>query len=264
MSHSCVGDTTLSYELTDFTPSWKPGNHPVVLIHGLGGDRSMWIYQVPALCGRFPTIALDLRGHGESSSPAGEWSIAAMARDLVRLLRNLGAEKAHIVGCSLGGAVAQQFAIDHPYAVASLVLADTFCAVPVGAEDTVRDGQRFIEEQPMKTIAAHRIGLAFSDAIDPAVRDYVVGRVARCDKDSYIRTSRALFGFSAREQLCEIAAPTLVMVGELDRVTPPALSEEIRDRISGAQLVRIPEAGHISNMERPAAFNRELLEFLPR
>jgi len=82
-----VGDVELFYEFVDCTEPWKAGRAPVLFIHGLGGDHRMWLYQVPAFCGRFPTLAVDLRGHGRSTKPAADFGMDDMARDLVRLLR---------------------------------------------------------------------------------------------------------------------------------------------------------------------------------
>ena len=262
MPHSRVGDVHLHYELIDCTEPWKPGRPPVLFIHGMGGDRRMWFYQIPEFCSRFATLTVDLRGHGMSSRPDGEWTIADMARDLVRLLRNLGAEKAHLVGLSLGGMVAQQFALDYPYATASLVLADTAAGTPVGFEGEMQKALQFIEANSMSAVATERITRAFSDAVDPALRAYFVDQVAHNDKSSYVRTARALAQFSAGERLGEIPVSTLVVVGEEDRVTAPALSEDLAARIPGARLVRIPGAGHISNIERPREFNRAVLDFL--
>jgi pimeloyl-ACP methyl ester carboxylesterase len=87
MPHMRVGDIDLYYELTDFAEPWMAGPAPVVFIHGLGGDHSMWLYQVPAFCARFPTITLDLRGYGKSSRPEHDFSVTDMALDVVRLLR---------------------------------------------------------------------------------------------------------------------------------------------------------------------------------
>jgi len=100
MPHMGVGDIELYYELTDFTEPWKAGPPPVVLVHGLGGTHAMWSYQVPAFSNRFPTITVDLRGHGESTKPAGDFTVADMARDIVRLLRAIGVERAHMIGLS--------------------------------------------------------------------------------------------------------------------------------------------------------------------
>ncbi len=158
--------------------------------------------------------------------------------------------------------VAQQFALDYPLATASLVLADTLCGTPAGFEDVMRDALRFIETNSMAAVAKARITNAFSDAVDPVMRDYLIDRVAGNDKATYVRAARAAFGFSVRDRLAEIAVPTLVIVGDQDRVTPPMLSEEIAARIRGACLERIAGAGHISNIERPQEFNRAVLDFL--
>ena len=262
MPQQRVGDINLYYELTDFTEPWTAGPAPVVFVHGLGGDHGMWLYQVPAFCSRFPTITLDLRGHGQSTRPAAPFGMADMAADVVRLLRALGVERAHLVGLSLGGMVAQQFALDYPLATASLVLADTLCGAPAGFESVMRDALRFIEENSMAAVAQARITNAFSDAADPVMRGYLIDRVAQNDKAAYVLAARSGFGFSVADRLAEITAPTLVVIGDQDRVTPSPLSEDIAARIPGAHLARIAGAGHISNMERPQEFNRAVLEFL--
>lgn len=262
MPYARVGDIDLFYELVDCVEPWQAAPAPVVFIHGLGGDHTFWLYQVPAFCARFPVISVDLRGHGQSTKPDRDFGIAEMAQDVVRLLRSLGVERAHMVGLSLGGVVAQQFALDYPLAVASLVLADTFCATPPEYTDAVRAALQFVEDNDMPAVAKARITNAFSDAVNPAMRDYFIDRVARNDKPSYVRAARAVMGFSATARLHEISAPALVVVGDLDRVTPPALSEDLAARIAGARLARFAGAGHISNLEQPAEFNRVVVDFL--
>jgi 3-oxoadipate enol-lactonase len=262
MPHLRVGEIDLYYELVDYTAPWKAGPAPVVFVHGLGGDHGMWMFQVPEFSARFPTLALDLRGHGQSSKPDTECTMADLALDVVRVLRGLGVERAHVVGLSLGGMVAQQLALDYPTSVASLVLADTVCGTPPEFREAMRAALQFIEDSSMAEVAQARITNAFSDAVDPVMRGYLIDRVARNDKPAYVRSARAAFGFSACDRLSEIHAPTLVVVGDADRVTPPPLSEDLAARIRGARLARIPNAGHISNMEQPAAFNRVVLEFL--
>ena len=262
MPHEPVGDVSLYFELHDFCEPWRAARSPIVFLHGLGGSHAMWLYQVPAFCDRFPVITVDLRGHGQSSGGDADFGMADMARDVARLLRNLGVGRAHIVGLSLGGMVAQQVALDSPVAVASLVLADTLAGAPAGAEVLMRDALRFIEEGDMAEIAKARITNAFSDRVDAAMRDYFIDQVARNDKSAYVRAARAAFGFNTRERLGEISAPTLVVVGEDDRVTPPVCSEELAAGIRGARLVRIPGGGHITNVEFPREFNGALKDFL--
>src|SRR2546422_6843653 len=138
MPHLRAGDVEMYYELMDYAEPWKAGPAPVVFVHGLGGDHGMWLYQVPQFCARFPVLTLDLRGHGQSSKPDQECTVADLALDVVRVLRGLGVERAHVVGLSLGGMVAQQLALDHPVAVASLVLVDTACGTPSEFKDVTR------------------------------------------------------------------------------------------------------------------------------
>jgi 3-oxoadipate enol-lactonase len=257
-----VGDVDLYYELIDCTEPWRSGSPPAVLIHGLGADRRLWLYQVPAFCSRVPTLLVDLRGHGRSSAPPGEWTVAEMARDVVRLLRTLGAEKAHLVGLSLGGMVAQQFALDYPYATASLVLADTMAGPRPGEEQRLRDAQAFIAANSMRDIAETRITTAFSESVDPFLRRHFIEQVALNDKASYERAARAAFSFAVRDRLAEIAAPTLVVIGDADRTFPMPWMEDVASGIRGAHTVHLSGAGHLSNLERPQEFNRAVLEFL--
>jgi len=229
------------------------------LLHGLGTDRRMWLYQIPALCPRMPVLAVDLRGHGRSTAPDGDWGIADMARDVVRLLRHLGAEKAHLVGLSMGGMVAQQFALDFPYATASLVLADTASRVDPAA---ARESLQFMESHSMRDIATTRITTAFSDAVNPVMRGHLIEQVSLNDKDAYVRAARAVFGFDVQARLAEIAAPTLVIMGEADRTFPMDSMTSLGSAIRGARVACLAGAGHISNMERPQEFNRAVIDFL--
>jgi 3-oxoadipate enol-lactonase len=262
MPHARVGEVELYYELVDCTEPWHSGPPPIVLLHGLGTDRRIWLYQVPVFCTRAPVLSVDLRGHGRSSAPAGAWTVADMALDVVRLLRYLGVERAHLVGLSMGGMVAQQLALDYPYAVASVVLADTIAGIPSDGEAVAAEALRFIESHSMAEVAKTRITTAFTDAVDPVMRGHLIEAVALNDKAAYERAAHAAFEFSVRDRLAEIRVPALVVVGEGDRTFPLAWMEDLAAHIPGARLVRIPGAGHISTMERPQAFNRAVLEFL--
>lgn len=257
-----VGEVDLAYELYDFTEPWRSGRAPVLFLHGLGGDRITWLYQAREFCREFPVVTVDLRGHGASSRVGGDFTIAEMARDVARLLRQLGVERVHTVGLSMGGMVAQQLALDHPHAVASLVLVDTACGIPAELDEAAKAALQFIEDNTMATVAATRITAAFSDAVDDTIRKYFIDRVARNDKTSYERAARATYAFDVRNRLGEIAVPALVVVGMQDRTLPPPLSEELAQRIRGARLVRIEGGAHLSNIERPDEFNRAVLEFL--
>jgi 3-oxoadipate enol-lactonase len=262
MPHVRVGDVELYYELIDCTEPWHSGPPPLVLLHGLGADRRTWLYQVPAFCARVPLILVDLRGHGRSSAPPGAWTIGDMALDVVRLLRHLGAERAHLLGLSMGGMVAQQLALDYRTAAASLVLADTICGIPADGQALALEALRFIETHSMAEVARTRITTAFTDDVDPVMRGHVIETVALNDKEAYERAARAAFGFSVCGRLQEIDVPALVVIGDGDRTFPTPWMEEPAAHIRGARIARIAGAGHISNMERPQEFNRVVLDFL--
>jgi pimeloyl-ACP methyl ester carboxylesterase len=262
MPQQRVGDVDLFYQLVDYCEPWASDRTPVVFLHGLGGSHGMWLYQVPAFCGRFPVLAVDLRNHGASTKVYAEFTIADMATDVVRLLRVLGVGSAHVVGLSLGGMVALQLAIDHPSAVNGLVLADTLAGAPPGFEQIGREALALIEKGSMAEVAKARITNAFSPEVDPNVRDYFIDQVAQNDKAAYVRAARAAFQFNARDRLRDVKARTLVVVGEEDATTPPTLSEELAAGIEGARLVRLAGAGHISNVERSQEFNAAVFEFL--
>jgi 3-oxoadipate enol-lactonase len=257
-----LGDVDLYYELIDCTEPWRSGSPPAVLIHGLGTDRRLWLYQVPAFCARVPTVLVDLRGHGRSSAPPGEWTVADMARDVVRLLRHLGAETAHLVGLSLGGMVAQQFALDYPYATASLVLADTIAGAPSDAAQPLREALAFIAGHSMRQIAETRITTAFSERVDPVMRGHLIEQVALNDKAAYTRAARAAFSFDVRERLGEIAAPTLVLIGDLDEPACVRIAAALARGIPSARHVVFTGVAHMIPMEVPESFNRTVLEFL--
>ena len=257
-----LDDVDLYYELVDCTEPWRPAVPPLLFIHGLGGDHTMWFYQVAAFCTRFPVLTFDLRGHGRSTRPDTPFGMADFARDAAGLLRVLGFDRAHVVGLSLGGMVAQQLALAHAEVVTSVVIADSLCGVPPEFEAAMRTALRFIEENDMRTVARARITNAFSDQVNPALREHVIDLVARNDKRCYEHSARAAMGFACGEQLSGVRAPALVLVAEEDRVTPPALSDMIAARLPNARLVRLPRGGHINNMECPQEFNRAVGEFL--
>jgi pimeloyl-ACP methyl ester carboxylesterase len=152
--------------------------------------------------------------------------------------------------------------MDFPPVVASLVLCDTFAAIPAELQSTMHAALQFIEQHSMADVAKTRITQAFSEHVNPALRAYWIDEVAHNDKSAYERAARAALSFSIGERLADVQAPALVLVGEEDRVTPPFLSEDLAKRIRAARLVRLPHAGHISNAEQPADFNRAVREFL--
>jgi 3-oxoadipate enol-lactonase len=249
------------------------GEGPLVLfLHGIGGNRTNWHPQLPAIASAFTACAWDARGYGLSDDYEGDLDFADFSDDICRLLDSFGVEKAHVCGLSFGGRVAQDFYPRHPDRVATLTLCDTFAGED---PDDPRSGrsqspEEFVEarirpflngatpaeQAPLsvaKLMSANRPDEAFARAVAASAELHV---------ESYIKTVKASASYNRVETLKTIAVPTLLIFGEEDPLTPPAIGHYMQDHIADASLVLIEGAGHMSNLERPEAFNRALLDFL--
>lgn len=242
---------------------------PVLFAHGLLMSCRMFDAQVAALRGRYRCISWDHRGQGLSAPGTGRAvSVEQVTDDAIALMRALALPAAHFVGLSMGGFVGMRLAARHPALLRSLVLLDT-SADPEPAENVPR--------YRLLNVVARWFGLR---AVAGRVMPIMFGRTflgdpARAEERTLWRTRlvgnargiyRAVNGVIERagvaDELARITCPTLVLVGEEDVATIPAKSERIRDLIAGATLVRIPEAGHSSSVEQPAAVTAALAAFL--
>lgn len=240
---------------------------PVLFLHGLGGSRLAFEPQLAALAGRYRCVAWDMPGYGASVPLAGAPSFAALADAVAGLLDALGARRAHVVGLSLGGMVAQHVALAHPARVASLVLLDSSPAFGLDGETTaeawlearlapLRDGRTPADLAPavLRAVAGPRVPDA---VIAEAAR-----AMARIPAEGLAAACRCLVTHDLRGRLGGIAAPTLVAVGALDAETPPAYAERLAAEIPGARLAVVPDAGHLANLEQPGRVNALLAGFL--
>jgi pimeloyl-ACP methyl ester carboxylesterase len=234
-----------------------------VFLHGVGSDRRVWRGQLAGLGQDHRALAIDLRGHGESEIPPGRIDRPAFAADVAGVLSALGLGPTHLVGLSMGGVVALETYRLYPELVLSLTLADTFAHYP-GWEDGMVRRERDLRELSMRQIAEARIPACLRPDPDPAVLSDAVEQMAAKDKRVYAESSAATWSPDIRALLLSVRVPTLVLWGEHDSITPLELSEELCAGIPGARLVTIPEAGHISNLDNPPAFNAALREFLER
>jgi 3-oxoadipate enol-lactonase len=242
---------------------------PLVLLHGFPFDRSMWREQSRAFGETCRVVAPDLRGQGETSlgETKGAATMEEMAADVAALLDGLNIERAVVGGLSMGGYVALAFCRAFPGRVRALVLADT------RAQGDTEDARRTREETALRALSEGMAPIA--DAMMPKLlsagtRERRPETVARV-REMMLATkpegaAAALRGMALRRDqtdlLEEIEAPTLVVVGSEDAITPPAEAEAMRDKIKGARLVVMEGAGHLSNVERPEEFNRALSDFL--
>lgn len=238
---------------------------PLLLIMGLSYPSYMWHRTRPVLAKRFRTIALDNRGVGQSDVPPGPYSIALMASDAAAVLDAAHVQSAHVFGVSMGGMIAQEFALQYPDRVLSLILG---C--------TTSGGPHAVQPEPAALQTIMRQGMTpeqAKEAIIPFIYDAGTPR-ERIDEDmairmkwyptpqGYIGQLQGIMGWEAYSRIAQITAPTLVIHGETDRLVPAANGRLIAERIPRAKLVLIPHASHIFETDQPGATHQAVLEFL--
>lgn len=239
----------------------------VVFLHGIGGNRTNWYGQLEHFSDRFCAVTWDGRGYGASADPPQTLKFSDYADDLVHLLDHLKAERAHLVGLSMGGMIVQDFYGRYANRVATLSLVDTspgFGGVP---EEVRRD---FLSRRldPLerglttKDIAPGVVEVLASKYASAAVRQQLIASLSALRVEPYKQALHAIVTTDFRSVLSKITVPTLVIVGEDDVVTPPSASEFLAKNIPGSVLVKIPQAGHLTNIEKPTEFNAILRPFL--
>jgi 3-oxoadipate enol-lactonase/4-carboxymuconolactone decarboxylase len=260
MPRLTVNGVELFHEITG------PEGAPVVVFsNSLGSTLEMWDSVVPALSRSFRCLRYDTRGHGRSGSSAAPITIDDLADDLAALLDALGIGSAHVAGLSLGGMTAMALASRRPERVASLMLIATSPYLPPadfwnGRAETVRSRGA---EAVVDTIVPRWFTASFRER-DPAAVSAVRQAFLGIEPAGYGRCCEALGAMDIRDRLAKITAPTLVLVGAEDPVTPPAMAEDIRQRIAGAELVILPKAAHLISVESPVAVAAHLRGFLER
>ncbi|MCS6844579.1 MAG: alpha/beta hydrolase [Caldilineales bacterium] len=238
---------------------------PLVLLHGLGGGQDNWQLQVPALAPRYRLILPDLRGHGRSPKPKGPYRMEQMAADVAKLLRRLEAWPAHVLGLSLGGAVALQLALDEPRLVRSLVLVNT---LPKFATADWRQRmlgvRRFVAAYVlgMDRIAEQVAGRLFPKPEQGLLRAEAAAHLARNDLAAYRASLWAVARFDVTPRLSKIACPALVIAGDQDTTLPLEPKRRLAEQIPGARLLVVPNSGHATPLDQPEAFNAAVLGFL--
>ncbi|RJG02838.1 alpha/beta fold hydrolase [Noviherbaspirillum sedimenti] len=236
----------------------------LLFIHGLGSCKEDWEAQIAPFAQRHKVISFDLRGHGQSDKPAGPYSIAQFAADTAGLLRGLGIDAAHVVGISLGGAVAFQLALDQPALVKTLTIVNS------GPDATVRTLKEKFAVW-MRNYIVRRKGMArlagligphlFPKPENRAERERFIERTSRNDPQVYLHAFGALIGWSVAERIGAIACPLLAIAADRD-YTPLAMKKAYVAKIAGARLEVITDARHALPMEKPAQFNAVLGRFL--
>jgi 3-oxoadipate enol-lactonase len=239
---------------------------PLLLIMGLGYSHEMWHRTRPVVSAHYRTILFDNRGVGKSGVPREAWSIAQMAADAAAVLDAAGIAKAHVFGISMGGMIAQEFALNYPERVNRLVLGCTAC----GGPHAVAAAPKVLEVLMARATMTPEEG---AEAMVPYIYDASTPR-ERIDEDlairrrtfpeaaGYLGQVQAIMSWSAFDRLGQIKAPTLIVHGDTDELVPPENGRILAQNIAGSRLVMLPHASHIFTTDKPEASHSEILAFL--
>jgi 3-oxoadipate enol-lactonase len=255
-------DTEIAYRIEGTQDPARPW---IVFVHALGSDHRMWDAQVAAFAPRYRILRYDLRGHGASPVAPGETTLERLADELKHLLDELYIAQAHLVGLSLGGMIGQQFALRHQVRLRSLTLADTTSRAAPDAPALIEARIAEARRGGMAALTLATLERWFTAGFR-ARRPEVVAAIGLAIRgtplEGYAACARVVARIALTPRLGVIRCPTLVLVGDQDRGTPPSEAEAIARAIPESRLVILRDAAHLSNVEQAEAFNAALGRFL--
>jgi len=252
-----LDEVRLHYEL-----SGKPSAPVLLFSNSLGTNLAMWEGQRAALEEQFRILRYDKRGHGASSVPPAPYKIQQLACDVLGLLDGLQLDRVHFCGLSIGGLTGMWLGLYAPHRLQKLVLCNT--GARLGSLEMWNARIESVRKDGTKAIAAVAVERFFSPEFRSrcpqavAATQNVLGEIAA---EGYVGCCTALRDTDLSDRIGGIHLPTLVIAGSKDNATPPALGQELRDHIPGAQYVELP-AAHLSNIAAAAEFNAAISKFL--
>jgi pimeloyl-ACP methyl ester carboxylesterase len=241
----------------------------VLFLHGIGGNKKNWKNNINFFSKNFLTVAWDTRGYGDSDDYNGELDFDNILDDLKKVIDFFKKTRAHIVGLSMGGQIATLFYDKYPNYVKTLTLCDTHFGLSNLSPTEI---EKFINlrKEPLlngkvpKDIAPSVASTLIGDNNNISAYNQLVESMSLLHKESYLKTIESSMRTEHRHIFKNIKVPTLIMVGELDTLTPPSMSKSIMNEIKGSYLKIIPKAGHLINIEEPDIFNQNLIQFLDK
>ncbi|MBS3758238.1 MAG: 3-oxoadipate enol-lactonase [Desulfobacterales bacterium] len=253
---------TVNYEIDG------PEDAPVIACsHCLAGDSCIWDTQVIALREKYRILRFDTRGHGGSSAPEGPYSMEMLANDVVDLFDEIGIRKAHFMGISMGGMIAQTLALKHPECISSLILCDTTCSIPESMHPIWDERIQTVDREGMEAVVDETLNRWLSpdfQAHCPATTEKIREIILDTPVPGFIGCAHAIKNFDLKNRLPKISVPTLIMVGENDAGTPVESARQIHENLRGSELAILPQAYHLSNIEAADDFNKRLMGFLAK
>lgn len=249
----------------------KGSGDVILFLHGVGGGAYSWLPQINSFSLKYTAAAWNMPGYGKSRLGGG-MSFPGLADALLALLDDKGWDKVHLVGHSMGGMVAQEFAVDHQDRLRSLTLSATSPAFGRPDGDFQK---KFIEARlaplaagsTMTDLARELVETMMSKDADPNGRQLAYDCMANMSAETYRTAVKCIVTFEQRANLPNITVPTLALAGEVDNNAPAPMMEKMAAKIPGCRYVCLPELGHLANLEDPQAFDAALsafLDFVPR
>lgn len=236
----------------------------VTFAHSLATDLTLFDEQARALAGRYRILRFDLRGHGRSAAPPRPYALSDLVGDVVASWDALGIVRSHFVGLSIGGMTGFGLALDHADRLLGLVACDCRADAPAFFRDMWDQRQAIVAERGIEGIVEPTIQSWFTEATRaraPALIERVRAMIRNTSAEGYLGCTDALKRLDYKGRLGAIRTPTLMIVGDADGPHPEEM-RALAQLVPGARLVEIGPAGHLSNLEQPAAFNRALAAFL--
>ncbi|MFQ5641470.1 MAG: alpha/beta fold hydrolase [bacterium] len=249
----------LHYEMSGTGPT-------LILIEGLGVATWLWERQVPDFSKHFTTVVYDNRGVGKSDKPSGQYSISMMADDLAGLMEALAISKAHILGVSLGGFIAQDFALRYPDKVDRLVLVSTSAGGPDHVPMSPETFAMFLAtDSDPRRLLRKKLALAYTESyLQNEDIDHLIDLRLENPQPQHAYHAQIAAGvsFNLSEQVEDITAPTLISAATKDLVVPILNAYNLHKKIPNSQLIIYEDLGHQFFVESPRRFNRDVIEFL--
>lgn len=262
MLRTRINGVELAYDL-------QGTGEPLVMIHGAQGDQSMFSGLVPVFAHQFRVLTFDQRGSGLSEKPDMEYSMAMLADDTAALMEHVGCASAHVIGVSMGGMIAQEFALRHPRKVRSLVLG---CTTPGGPKAVRLGGEALTNAYSTQPMSAEERGKALAEAA--FTKGYIeqhpeiilamieARRQRPLDPVALAHRMKAAYAHDAYDRLSHITCPTLVITGKDDVLISWENSRILAERIPSAKLILLEPAGHCFWMEQPEQSRDAIMTFL--
>ena len=246
-----------------YTTDGSSSNPPLVLSNSLGTNTGMWAGQMDQLADRFHVIRYDMRGHGRSDAPEEHYTIDRLGRDVLNLLDGLGIRRAAWCGVSMGGMLGMWLGVHAPERVSRLAVCNTALHMPPA--DLWNDRIRTVLDKGMEALVGPVLERWFTPAFRanrPEEVEPVKQMLLATPSAGYAGCCAALRDMDQRDAVGAIRHPVLIIAGRDDPSTPPERAEEIKERITHAELVVFDDCAHLSNIERKDAFNRVVVPFL--